>query len=244
MNSGIERLLSNNPYKEIPRLTPARLEEVSDISRITNVFDFDPEGDSEGNSQRWPVISKSVLIRDNYTCRVCGKSDFSNFSTADLYNRIHFAVQVHHIIPKKDGGKETFRNLVTLCEDCHRKTFSNDYAGLPVKNQMTIYRFEASYTLSVQEEWLDGEKLTPRNGTLRDYVRAYDTSTGNYSVITQKGETLNLNIVDVGSQDYKAICERAHTGSRATDYTTLIAETGKGKENVRILLNDDGELLL
>lgn len=244
LNSPVENLLQNNPYKDIPRLTYVKLQEVSDIAGITNVEDFDPEGDSQGNSLRWPTISKSVLIRDNYSCRVCGKSELSNFSTADQYNRIHLAVQVHHIVPKKDGGKETFRNLITLCEECHRKTFSNDYAGLPVSSQTTIYKFERKIKLCVREEWANSGPGEMQKGKLRDYSRTFDTATGTYRIVPRKGDSLDIVLMELESDQYRRICGIASAEFRAHDFTTLIAETGAGKQAVRVFTDEDGGLLV
>jgi 5-methylcytosine-specific restriction endonuclease McrA len=39
---------------------------------------------------------------------------------------------VHHIIPRKDGGAHNLKNLITLCEEHHKETFKNGYAGLEI----------------------------------------------------------------------------------------------------------------
>lgn len=240
----LDVLLRNNPYKDIPRIPESRLQEISDIARITEVEDFDPNGDSHGKSHKWPFISKAVLIRDNYSCRVCGRSDLSTFSTADHYDRIHLAVQVHHITPRKNDGRNTFRNLVTLCEECHRKTFSNDHAGLPVDGQMTIYGFDFSVTLCINEEWIREGGISYSRGELHDYVRAYDESTGSYRLIARKGESLPITVADLDRGQYRRVCEAAAGESDAADYVTLVASTELGKKKVRFFLNSQGKLLV
>lgn len=240
----LENLTAYNPYRDVPQLTATRLEEISEISRITSVSDFDPAGDSTGKSLRWSTISRAVLIRDNYSCRVCGQSELSNFSTADQYNKIHLAVQVHHIVPKKDGGKDTFRNLITLCEECHRKTFSNDYAGLPVTGQTTIYGFDMKFNLCVRKDWIRKNEVRPVDGKIRDYTRAFDTSMNSYRVIPQKNEAVPISVAEVSFSDYRELCEVAHSESGAVDYVTLLADTEMGKTKVRFFLNPDGDLIL
>lgn len=47
-----------------------------------------------------------VLERDGYACTRCG-------ATRDL--------EVHHLVPARDGGPTTLENCVTLCFDCHRE---------------------------------------------------------------------------------------------------------------------------
>lgn len=240
----MDKLLRNNPYKEVPKLPHAKLDEIAEISRITQVLDFSPEGDSEGKSLRWPMVSKAVLIRDSYSCRVCGRSDFTNFSTADQYSKVHLAVQVHHIVPKKNGGKDTFRNLITLCEECHRKTFSNDYSGLPVSGQTSIYGFERKIILAVKSEWLRVTKKNAYSGILKDYGRAFDTSSNSYRIVARRGDKLDLTVADLTMREYREVCSIAYSESNASDYVTMFAETEKGREKVRFFLTKKDELVI
>lgn len=53
----------------------------------------------------WEVISKSVRIRDNYTCQECGGKKT--------------LLHVHHKEPLSKGGSNDFDNLITLCMECH-----------------------------------------------------------------------------------------------------------------------------
>lgn len=48
-----------------------------------------------------------ILERDRYVCQKCRK----RFSEDQL--------EVHHIVPRSDGGSNTIENLVTLCIKCH-----------------------------------------------------------------------------------------------------------------------------
>ena len=52
-------------------------------------------------------IRDRVLLRDEYTCRKCGRV------TVDL--------EVDHIVPLGDGGPEGDNNRQCLCKDCHIK---------------------------------------------------------------------------------------------------------------------------
>ncbi|RLI76939.1 hypothetical protein DRP05_11675 [Archaeoglobales archaeon] len=47
-----------------------------------------------------------LLRRANYRCERCGDSKY----------KLH----IHHIIPRKDGGKHTPENLIVLCPSCHQ----------------------------------------------------------------------------------------------------------------------------
>lgn len=47
---------------------------------------------------------KAVYARDGYRCALCDCTT---------------AIQVHHVIPRGQGGPSTMRNLITLCGICH-----------------------------------------------------------------------------------------------------------------------------
>ena len=55
------------------------------------------------------LTHSAVFRRDNYTCQYC---------------RVRCAtdiISVDHVIPKFQGGKNTWRNLVTACKSCNNK---------------------------------------------------------------------------------------------------------------------------
>jgi hypothetical protein len=68
----------------------------------------------EYESSSWQETRERVLSRDDYECRFCGMSDqeHSEENSAGL--------DVHHVIPRKHGGKDNLGNLVALCRSCHR----------------------------------------------------------------------------------------------------------------------------
>jgi hypothetical protein len=49
----------------------------------------------------------ACLMRDGYTCQHCGKREVR--------------LEAHHIVFRERGGKDTLDNLLTLCDQCHRK---------------------------------------------------------------------------------------------------------------------------
>ena len=69
------------------------------------------ETDKEEN---WRQIREKVLERDGYACRFCGTTNEEHLEETDR------GLDVHHIIPQKDGGADTMRNLAALCRSCHR----------------------------------------------------------------------------------------------------------------------------
>lgn len=62
------------------------------------------------NSERLVGVGYSrmdVLNRDRFLCQTCWKQ----FNASEL--------EVHHVIPRAEGGSDHMRNLITLCIPCH-----------------------------------------------------------------------------------------------------------------------------
>lgn len=55
-------------------------------------------------------VRMNVLKRDNFRCRICGRSP-DNYVDIELH--------VHHILPWGQGGITEEDNLITLCNTCH-----------------------------------------------------------------------------------------------------------------------------
>jgi hypothetical protein len=61
----------------------------------------------EGPQLGYENVKAYVLARDKHTCQKCHKKNVK--------------LNAHHIIHRADGGTDRPDNLITLCEDCHRK---------------------------------------------------------------------------------------------------------------------------
>ena len=79
-----------------PRLTPVTLSRVSAKPLDTRIT-----GREHGR------IRQRVLLRDEYTCRACGRVDPGPWLVVD------------HIKPLCDGGLESDDNRQVLCVECH-----------------------------------------------------------------------------------------------------------------------------
>lgn len=53
-------------------------------------------------------LRKAVLLRDDFTCMECDKTNC--------------VLEVHHIVPRRLKGADSINNLITLCSKCHAKT--------------------------------------------------------------------------------------------------------------------------
>ena len=60
-------------------------------------------------------VKQYVRERDKYTCQIC-KADTIKKGTG---------LEVHHIIPRSQGGSNKPSNLISLCKKCHNKVHSN-----------------------------------------------------------------------------------------------------------------------
>lgn len=47
---------------------------------------------------------KAVYRRDGYRCAICDSTKY---------------IQIHHCIPRSEGGGNFIHNLITLCSNCH-----------------------------------------------------------------------------------------------------------------------------
>ena len=52
---------------------------------------------------------REVFVRDNWTCMYCRKPVSANTATID------------HVMPRAQGGKDTYENTVTACSNCNSK---------------------------------------------------------------------------------------------------------------------------
>jgi len=97
-----------------PRSLDEGLEEASLGEMVTegkNTAGFEPHKQKAGDREYIdPVIRKSVMARDNYTCACCKRGGETFVDVLDF----------HHILPVYLGGEDTPENGVTLCLTDHR----------------------------------------------------------------------------------------------------------------------------
>lgn len=74
----------------------------------------DPEAEPSSETDDWFELRERVLARDNRKCRFCGMSEEEHKEENSA------SLDIHHIIPREDGGEDQLSNLVALCRSCHR----------------------------------------------------------------------------------------------------------------------------
>lgn len=232
---------SESIYKNIPGISPGTVRMVSDRFHIASVTDFSPEGDKTGKSITWANISKAVLLRDNYTCRICDRSSFTTVASATDFDQVHLDVQVHHIIPRKDGGKDTFKNLITLCEDCHHKTFKGGYSGIPVEKQQSLLSFDEEIVVSVPQEFTTSIDHRVDHGYIPDYAKVRNDLRDRWEIIYMQGAKLPLVAMRLKRRSYHQLIDQLSLLSHISDYVTMYMMVNGRKEKVRILIDENGQ---
>jgi len=113
----------------------------------------------------WDRLKAAVLRRDRYRCQDCGE-DFGRrrrkaFDPALRRGRGGYrweSLEVHHIIPRADGGSDHPGNLKTLCPDCHRAYTSHQAA-----ERAAARRDRNELLRALEAEGSDSEVYDPRD---------------------------------------------------------------------------------
>ena len=228
-------------YSEIPRLTATELHVAERVAGIEHVYDFLPGGDSGKSLLPWARMSRAVLARDSYSCRICGKSSLKTFTSSVKSKNVHLDVQVHHIIPRKDSGSDSFLNLITLCESCHHKTFKNGYAGLPAIER-SLEDFTTRMSFAVPEDY-----AIKINGSTRcrliDHARSFMPASGAYEIIEMEGSVLDVPSVSIETSKINEFSKYFEKEYGAKSYITVRA-TGTRTGILRIFIDSEGNPVL
>jgi hypothetical protein len=181
-----------------------------------------------------------VLFRDGYRCRVCGNSSLGRIEDSNPENRIHIDVQVHHIVPRKDGGSDSMRNLITLCSSCHHRTFSSDYSGIPLSSQRTLLEAASRVNLVLPGEVFRMLGKAYRYGTLYDVSRTEPFRMSHSGAVQAPGQKVEVAVSTLGRGDYSSILGEIEEECRLTDYYTASVRCGSAILPSRVLLQDSG----
>ena len=99
-----DAMLNNTNIINIFRIMAENNEPALTKEKLAKIWDILPYYPPDWELRKWIVKS-----RDDYICRKCGK------------NLKYEAVgHVHHLIPLSMNGTNEIKNLVYVCEDCHK----------------------------------------------------------------------------------------------------------------------------
>jgi len=96
-----------------------------------------------------------IFNRDHYTCQYCGKQ--SHQLTLD------------HVVPRQQGGKHTWENLVSACAACNRRKAGRTPEQARMKLFKTPVRPSANPYMNIPYQLLETagpwQKYLPRNAS-------------------------------------------------------------------------------
>jgi len=135
---------SNNKYKEDNTLIHFKLDP-KNVFLLPELIKMDTK---HLTSYRAPRLSKiNVLRRDKFICQYCGKHGIK----AEMNN--------DHVVPKAQGGKTTWDNLVASCKKCNHVKADRTpaEAGMKLKNQP----YKPKWDIMLSK--LSGSKSVPKS---------------------------------------------------------------------------------
>lgn len=84
---------------------------------------------------------REVYRRDGWRCALCDSTQY---------------IQVHHCVPRGEGGTDEIQNLITLCSDCHALAHGMDLRGWGAKKEdvdQAIVEYLADYYAPNWNPW-------------------------------------------------------------------------------------------
>ena len=182
---------------------------------ILEVGNFDPQlmkseekgqpfnrhwGYQRGVNYEFPNRKAYVLWRDDYKCQQCGKSKQGTI------------LNVHHIVYRRRHGSNDEDNLVTLCEECHKKL----HAG----------------TITLKKSIGKGKKKTLADATQMNYIKCllmkyYPNAKITWGYITKENRQ-RLGLPKEHYNDALVIASRGKPVKMETSYVTFIKRVSKG----------------
>jgi len=102
-------------------------------------------------------LNPMVRERDNHKCHFCKRN------VHEVCNEVGGGNTLHHIIPKRFGGKDEPENLITICCYCHQKLeilLTKMLKGIGF-NQSPTSQTSPNGDFSNEKEHNMGDKVTP-----------------------------------------------------------------------------------
>ena len=162
-------------------------------------------GYQEGFNYGYSSRREAVLHRDNYTCQCCGKK--------------HVRLEVHHIIFRCMGGTDDEKNLITLCEKCH-KMVHNGLLVLTKKPKKLNLKYATQMSII-------------RSQLLKIYPDAIET----FGFVTKE----NRNNLNLQKGHYIDACVIASGGKKFEQLNWLFKKKRVAKQNRKLCNGVRGE---
>lgn len=152
--------LSINPKDLDEGLEDTSLNEMLEEGKATPGFDAHQQKVGE-REYIDPLIKKSVLARDNFTCACCKRGGESFVDALDY----------HHIVPVFLGGKDTPENGVTLCLTDHRLVHlyaAGDLHLAAEKTEEELEKLTEEEKIIYNDEQMRFKRIVKLGQTIRD----------------------------------------------------------------------------
>lgn len=152
--------LSINPKDLDDGLEDTSLNEMIEEGKATPGFDAHQQKVGE-REYIDPLIKKSVLARDNFTCACCKRGGESFVDALDY----------HHIVPVFLGGKDTPENGVTLCLTDHRLVHlyaAGDLHLAAEKTEEELEKLTEEEKIIYNDEQMRFKRIVKLGQTIRD----------------------------------------------------------------------------
>lgn len=180
---------------------------------IPEVGNFDPQlmkseekgqplnrhwGYQKGVNYKFANRKSYVLWRDDYKCQQCKKKNVP--------------LHVHHIVYRSECGSDDEDNLITLCEDCHKKLHSGE--------------------ITLKRSIGKGKKKTLSDATKMNYIKCllmerYPNAKITWGYITKENRQ-RLGLPKEHYNDALVIASRGKKVKMETSYVTFINRVPKG----------------
>ena len=165
-------------------------------------------GYQKGFDYEYSSRREAVLHRDDYTCQCCGKK--------------HVRLEVHHIVFRSLGGSDDEKNLITLCEKCH-KAIHDGILILTKKPKKLSLKYATQMSII-------------RSQLLKIYPNAIET----FGFVTKTNrESLNLP-----KEHFIDACVIASGGNKFKQSSWLFKKRRIAKQNRKLCRGVHGEIKL
>lgn len=86
------------------------------------------------------LTRRNVFERDKYTCQYCGK----------IFSRNHNGLNIEHVVPRSQGGKNTWTNLVCSCIKCNQKKANKTPREAGMKLLRKPFKPESNFNIKMK----------------------------------------------------------------------------------------------
>ena len=138
------------------------------------------------------VISKKtrfeIFKRDSFKCQYCGSIP------------PHVVLEVDHIIPVKQGGKNELENLITACFECNRGKGARELSAIPNSLEDKIKLIKAKEKQYKEFKKLQDKIILRLENEIDEVQKVYKESHSNYYFKPKFRSSVKMFIEKLGAE--------------------------------------------